>query len=154
MNNADIPEKYKKCTRSALNIIDYADKTEKKLRERLRSKGYEADAIDFAVEYSKKAGYLNEERFMQRAAESIACTKLYGKRRLIQELYQKGFKRETLEGLDLSEINFPENCAKRIKKTAKRYDTEEKLNVALLRYGYSRDDIIAAKEILEEEEWQ
>ena len=135
-----------------MNIIDYADKTEKKLRERLSGKGYSEDEIDFGVEYAKKAGYLNEERFMQRAAEGIANGKLYGKRRLLQELYAKGFKRETLSKLDLSEINFPENCAKRIKQTARRYCSEEKLYAALLRYGYTRDDIITAKEILEEEE--
>ncbi len=147
----DIPTGHKKATRSALNILDYADNTEKKLREKLFRKGYSEDEVDFAVEYAKRKGYLNDRRLAENAMERIANAKLYGKQRIVQELYNKGVSRDIISELDFSEIDFARNCAKRILQTKNRYADREKLNAALLRYGFRYSDIKAAYSIIEEE---
>ena len=151
MSTDNIPIHFKKAARSALNMLDYADCTEKKLREKLARKGHDEDAIDFAVSYAKKVGYLNEARYLENAVYAIANSKLYGKRRLVTELYTKGFKREDIANIDFSEIDFAANCAKRILKIKNRYSDERKLYAALMRYGFSPSDIKDAFRIIEDE---
>lgn len=149
----DIGKRYQKAARSALNILDYADNTERKLREKLARKGYSRDETDYAVEYAKKSGYLNEKRHLENAVYTIANHKLYGKRRIRAELYQKGFRIEDIDNIDFSEIDFASNCAERIKKTVNRYDDKNKLQAALLRYGFSYEDIKSAYRIIKEEKY-
>lgn len=145
-------KRQQKAIRSALNILDYADNTEKKLREKLFRKGYTADETDIAVEYAKKMDYLNESRFLEVMVYSLSNTKLYGKRRIIQELYVKGFKREIIAEADFSEIDFAANCCKRVKMTKNNYSDVRKLYAALLRYGFSSDEIKKAFILYKESE--
>ncbi|MDD6265630.1 MAG: regulatory protein RecX [Clostridia bacterium] len=149
-----IPQEYKKAVANAVNIMNYADNTERKLREKLARKGNNSDAVNYAVEFVKKQGILNDKRYLNHISERIANGKLYGKRRVIFELYTKGFRREDIEELDFDEmeVDFAENCAERIRKTKKQYSTNEKLKAALLRYGFSGDDIREAFYILKEEQ--
>lgn len=51
----------------------------------------------------------------------MASSKLYGKRRLVVELYKKGFRREDIAALDYDEldIDFPANCAALLCRAAK-----------------------------------
>ncbi|MBQ7500720.1 MAG: regulatory protein RecX [Clostridia bacterium] len=134
---------YENALKSALNILNYADNTEKKLREKLRSRGYSRSAVDEAVVYLKRYRYLDDRRFMERAVNHYANVKLYGARRIISSLYAKGFAREDIESLDFDEygIDFVELCRKRIEKTASRYKSREALVAALLRYGFSYSEI-------------
>jgi len=150
----EIPSEYKKTVASALNIMDYADNTERKLREKLARKGNGKESIDYAVEFLKKYGILNDIRYLNHISERIANGKLYGKRRVIAELYTKGFRREDIEALefDEDEFNFPEICLERVHKTARQYADIEKLKSALLRYGFSGDDIRYAITIYKEEQ--
>ena len=148
----NIPREYEKALKSAFNILDYADNTEKKLREKLARKGNTTEAINFAVDYCKAHGFLNDMRYLLHISERIANVKLYGRRRVIEELYTKGFTREDIELLTFEDIDFAENCAERIRQTGARYSDPEKLKNALLRYGYSWTDIRAALEIIAEEQ--
>lgn len=148
----NIPIGFKKAARSALNMQQYADNTEKKLREKLKRKGYADDETDFAVEYVKKAGLLNEKRFLDAALYSAANSKLYGRRRVITELYTKGFCRADIEALDFDEIDFTQNCLKRIRKTKSRYSDDRKMYAALLRYGFLPGEIREAMVRFKEEE--
>ena len=150
MNTDNIPTKHKKAARSALNMLDYADCTEKKLIEKLRRKGYDEEEIDYAVAYAKRVGYLNDSRLIANAVYGIANSKLYGKRRVIAELFTKGFKREDIDAVDFEEIDFVDNCVKRIEKTKNRYSDTRKLYAALLRYGFSPSEIKGAFRIIEE----
>lgn len=147
-----LPREYEKALRSALNILDYADNTEKKLREKLARKGNPPVAVDFAVDYCKKHGFLNDMRYLLHISERIANGKLYGRRRVIEELYTKGFRREDIEELTFEDIDFAENCAERIRRTAARYSDTDKLKNALLRYGFTWSDIHSALEITGEEQ--
>ncbi|MBR5515939.1 MAG: regulatory protein RecX [Clostridia bacterium] len=147
----EITKGMEKAARSALNILGYADNTEKKLREKLTRKGFNEDERDFAVGYAKKMGYLNEKRHLEMAVYSLANTKLYGKKRIVQDLYVKGFKKSDIAQADFSEIDFPKNCAKRIRQTKKNYSDVNKLYIALLRYGFSGDEIKEAFKIYKTE---
>ena len=44
-----IPENYEKALKSAVNILNFADNSERRLREKLARKGFESDAVDFCV---------------------------------------------------------------------------------------------------------
>lgn len=151
MNN-EITKGMQKAAQSALNILGYADNTEKKLREKLKRKGYSEEESDFAVAYATKLGYLDEKRHLEMAIYSLANTKLYGKKRIIQDLYIKGFKRSDIAEADFSEIDFPRNCCKRIKQTKKNYSDVNKLYCALLRYGFSGSEIKSAFNLYKESE--
>ena len=146
-----VPPEYEKAVKTAFNILDYADNTEKKLREKLKRKGHAPDAVDFAVDYAKKAGALDDARYMRRLADHLATVKLYGRRRIANELYVKGFKKSDILSLDLSEVDFGVLCAERIRRTSSRYPEWEKMYAALLRYGYTPQDIREAKETIENE---
>ena len=147
-----VPPEYEKAVRTALNILDYADNTEKKLREKLARKGHAPEAVDFAVEHVKRIGALDDARYMRRLAELLATVKLYGRRRIVNELYVKGFKRSDILSLDLSEVDFGVLCAERIRRTTARYPEWEKMYASLIRYGFTPQDIREAKETIENEE--
>ena len=149
---SEIPSEHKKAVRSALNILGYADNTEKKLREKLSHKGYDPASVDFAVDYVKNMGALNDSRFIDIEVRRLAERKLYGIRRITQELFVKGFSREDIASVDLSELDFPALCAKRIAQLSSRYPDRRKLYAALQRYGYTSSDIRQAFEILTEDE--
>ena len=130
--------------RSALNILDYADNTEKKLKEKLSRKNFSADEIEEALTYVKDIGYLNEEEHIKNAADYMAEVKLYGRYRIKKALLEKGFSSDMVKSLDLSEYDFTEICERRIGKS--RYRTKDSLIAALRRYGFSGDEIITAIE--------
>ncbi|MBQ4055197.1 MAG: regulatory protein RecX [Clostridia bacterium] len=146
----DIPLEHKKAVNSALNILGYADNTEKKLREKLRHKGFDPASVDFAVGYVKDIGALKDSRFIEIELRRLAEKKLYGIRRITQELYVKGFSREDIASLDFDDIDFPALCAKRIEQIAHRYPDKRKLCAALMRYGYTSADVKLALEIINE----
>lgn len=146
----DITSEDKKALNTTLNILGFADNTEKKLREKLTRKGYSPDSVEYAVAYVKKIGALNDKRFLEREATRIAEQKLYGRRRIEQELYAKGFARDDILSLDFEEVDFPALCAKRIVKTRARFTDPRKLYAALVRYGYTSSDIREAQSLVRE----
>jgi len=128
--------------KAAFAILAYADNTEARLKEKLRRKGFSEQSIDAVTEEMRSYGYLNEERYIKRAAERLANGKYYGKRRIIPELRKKGFDSELISSLDLSEFDFEENCKEYILKKYSSFG--EKEFAAMLRRGYSVSEIKAA----------
>jgi len=137
-------ERNTEATEAALRLLEYADNTEKKLREKLLRKGFSPSECCAALEYVKRVGALDDRRLMERTVERLAKVKLYGRRRIVSELFAKGFVRADIDGFDFSEYDFAALCAERIKKTARRYPEREKMYAALLRYGYASADVSAA----------
>ena len=140
--------------KSALNILGYADNTEKKLREKLYARGYSKSAVNDAVAYLKEHRYLDDRRFLERAVEHYAKVKLYGRARIRRELFAKGFSREDIDGIDYGEfdIDFVGLCGTRINKTASRYKSRDALTAALARYGYMYSEIKSALEHSDQKE--
>lgn len=150
----------KKCIASAMNILVYASNTEKRLREKLLRKGYSQSDVDTAVDYCKGKGYVNDSSQLIYTAQVMASSKLYGKRRLVVELYKKGFRREDIAALDYDEldIDFPANCAALLCRAAKLRTPQEKREFvpdrkimgAMVRYGYSVSEVRDAVRFLHE----
>ncbi len=139
--------------RTALNILGYRDNPESKLRSKLRERGYGEDIIDSAIDFLKEKGYLCEERMIERAAEELARTRHFGRKRIILELNRRGFSRAAVSELDFSveplcEIDFPALCAETLRKRGGVAD--QKTYAYLLRHGFSSDDIREAKRLLSE----
>ena len=130
---------------SALNILAYAECTEKTLRKKLLDKGNDEESVDFAVDYMLKHRYLDEKRYIFRLVEYLGNSKLYGRRRIAVEVRQKGFDPETVSlYLDqaISNLDERENCRKALSKIHK--DDPKKTVEALMRRGFLYSDIKAA----------
>ena len=146
---------------AASNILVFADNTEKSLRDKLRNRGFDDDAINEAVIKLKEAGLINDARLIRSYTEYLADKKLYGRGRIKLELQKKGFDRELIgENFEdcVSNVDFKENCVKLIRKKnlikkIRDSKTAQKVNAALARYGYGYAEIkYAYTRLLEENE--
>ena len=132
----------------ALIFLSYSDYTEKRMREKLTASGFSPEVISEVMEYLTERKYINESAFLKSFSEYCVTKKLYGKRKLLAAIGEKGFNRECVdEELDdvLAEFDFVEICKKQIEK-AKRVDlhdraAREKLIASLSRKGFSLSEI-------------
>ena len=143
-----VPEAFAPALRSAFNILDYGDNTERKLREKLARKGFAPDAVDFAVGYVASVGLLDDARYLADFVDRLARVKLYGKRRIVNEAFARGFPRELIESFDFDGYDFPALAAERMRKTAARYPARDKLYASLIRAGFSPSDFTLASQLL------
>lgn len=128
----------------ALWLISYRDHSEGELRQKL-SKDYGEEAVDAAVSKLSDLGFINDESFAKRYAESLTSKHL-SSRQINQKLRQKGLDRDlcsdTIEGLQLDEKE--EIRALINKKYLKKLQTQDDLRrtvAALQRRGFSYGDI-------------
>lgn len=79
----------------ALSLLNYMDRTESQLRQKLKEKSFDDKAIDETIAYVKSFGYINDAGY----AERYVVNKQNSKSR--QELYlalsKKGISREHIE---------------------------------------------------------
>lgn len=136
-----------------LSILSFGDNTKKGLAGKLRAKGFSRTAAEEAAEYLASAGYINEAESAKLLARDMAEKKLYGAKRIASALFEKGFSREAISAAaDEVELDFAEICRKRIEKMGGRElfavkETKQKALAALLRYGFSYEDIKEALKI-------
>ncbi|MBR2459955.1 MAG: regulatory protein RecX [Clostridia bacterium] len=123
--------------------------TEKRLKDKLESRGYSTDEISEAAEYLRRFGYLNDARLAQNSLEKLA-SRCWGKYKICRYLAAKGIDSEIIEGLDFSEIDFPYHCARLMRKyTPERRDAMLR---AVKNAGYTSSDLRMARQIIEEED--
>ena len=147
-DDVNIPdEECIRARKTALNILSYSDNTEIRLREKLASKGFSHKSADNAVEYVVSRGWLDEQKQAESALRYLAEVKLFGRRRIMQELRKRGFRRDVIEACDFNIFDFPANCRLLWEK---RGNTDDERTVAyLIRAGFSGDDIRAARRMPE-----
>ncbi len=128
----------------ALWLISYRDHSEGELRQKL-SKDYGEEAVDSAINKLSDLGFINDESFAQRYAESLTSKHL-SSRQINQKLRQKGLDKDlcsdTVEGLELDEKE--EIRALINKKYLNKLQTQDDLRrtvAALQRRGFSYGDI-------------
>ena len=102
-------------------------------------------------------GYLNENSDAIRETE-ICLSKLWGKKRIIAQLYAKGFSDDAVRSAAdfLEDIDFIENCALLIKRNYMRQlnsalgdkNAMMKLVATLSRMGYSFSEIKEASDMV------
>jgi len=144
--------------RKGLDLLGYAQNTAKSLKEKLKMRGYSSDIAEEAVSYLVEKGYIREQDDAFLFAENMVNKKAYGKKRIQNEMFRKGFSEAVIrEALESDDLDFSEACAKRIRAMGGYdvFETQEKRNKAiasLLRYGFSYENIREARELLRDEE--
>lgn len=139
-------------------FLEYAKNNKKTLKTKLMRKGFPKEIAEDAVNYLAEKGYIREENDALQYAETLALRKYYGKNRIKKELFAKGYGSDiisdTMEELD---VNFAEICAKRLAAMGgfdvfSDPEMKKKNTAALLRYGFSYEDIREAMVILQEDD--
>lgn len=85
-----------KATNAAINLLAHRPRSEREIRDRLRQKGYTAEAIEAAVERLYRWNYLDDAAFARGWVANRAANSPRGGRLLAQELWRKGVDRETV----------------------------------------------------------
>lgn len=101
MGESKLTEGQRKCLQSAGRILELADQTEKTLREKLQSKGYSPEDIDFSLDYLKEKRLFDEKAFFLRYLRALAERKRLGPLRYREELRKKGFREELISDREL-----------------------------------------------------
>ena len=136
-----------------ISILSFGDNTKKGLARKLCTKGFSREAAEYAAEYLENAGYINEAESAMLLARDMAEKKLYGARRIAAALYEEGFSKDAIAAAaERVDVDFALVCAKRIAKMGGRElffakETKQKAVAALLRYGFSYEDIKEALKI-------
>ena len=134
----------------ALSLLNYSDRTESQLRQKLKENSFEEEAIEKAVAYVKSFGYVNDKGYAQRYILNKQGTK--SKREIYASLCQKGISRAVVEEA-IEEFYEGENELMTIQKLCvkKHYDaghaTEEekrRMYQFLVRKGFRNEDIYRA----------
>ena len=131
--------------------LAYGSCSEKALKAKLASKGFDRSIAAEAVEEICSKGLLCANDDAAREAEKMAA-KLWGKKRISAGLYSKGYSDSAVAHalsylVDIG-VDYQANCARLLKK---RYggvvddkDEARKIFSALMRYGYTASEIKSA----------
>ena len=145
--------------KKGLSLLEYAQNTAKTLKRKLMQKGYSAEAASAAVEYLLSHGFIHEKNDAQLFSETLAKRKLYGRNRIKKEPYAKGFDGDVIKEVmaSMEDEDFVEICAKRMDmmggwELLTDRNQRQKTVAALMRYGFTYEDIKAAAERLLTEE--
>lgn len=123
----------------ALHLLEKQDRTIKNLSDKLKESGYPPSVIEDAIEYVRSYHYVDDERY----AKNYVHYKQDGKskRRIMQDLLQKGIDKDTAEAALLEEYEKSEEDMVRFLLEKKGYDpdnSDEKDRAKLYRYLASR----------------
>lgn len=153
-------EKLAEAKEKALYFLGFRPRSTAEMRQYLQSKGYSSAITDTVVAWLQELGYIDDVRFATEWIEGRLRTKPMGRRRLLQELHQKGLDPELIETVleqfaaDIDELTLARKLAK---ERIRHYWGEEtqaarrKLAGFLQRRGFTLDVIsTAVNEILEE----
>ncbi len=130
-----------KATEKAVSLLSYGDNSCRALCRKLRAKGYDRETAEAAVARMLQKGYIREEEQARRLAVACATRKLWGKRRIVAHLAEKGYDislahRVIDEAVEEGEIDFAETAAELLsRKLDANAPTLEKRKL-LYRYGY------------------
>ncbi len=147
----------KKVTLRAMHLLERMDRTEKGLRDKLKQSEYPEEMIEYAMQYVKSYGYIDDHRYAVNYIRYRLETK--SRQQLMQALYQKGIDRQTFLDAweEVAEEEQPDE-RKLIrtlvrKKCKEQKDLNEKeyrrLQSYLARRGFSWESVAS---VLEEEE--
>lgn len=139
----------KKAIRSAMNMLEYATCSRARLREKLVRKGYGREDVEAALSYVVEQGLLNEARDAAHAVEYLANARLYGKRKIVESLLAKGYRREHIAAADWEELDFTSICLQYLERHQK--SDREKTIAAAKRRGFAMSEILAALAEMEQE---
>ena len=140
----------------ALALLEFRDRTEWELRQKLKEREYSAEEIDETVLFLKEYRYLDDETYAGRYIRSCAARK--SRRQIRADLEHKGVSREIID-LQLQEKTVDEDSQIRKLLQKKGYVPGKRLEPAeyrrimgaLGRRGFSGEAIRKAMESMREE---
>lgn len=131
----------------ALSLLNFMDRTESQLRQKLKEKSFSDEAINQAVDYVKSFGYINDAGYAERYILNKQGSK--SKREIYAALGQKGVSREDIEaamescyepGDEVTAIR--RLCEKKHFVAEEATDVEKKrMYNYLLRKGFRNEDV-------------
>ncbi|MBR5512940.1 MAG: RecX family transcriptional regulator [Ruminococcus sp.] len=133
----------------ALYRLDYRDYSAQEIYEKLLETYKNETLCLEVVKKLARAGIINDERYAEKLARKLVESKKYGYRRAKREMMQKGLAEDTVNNaLGLYDEVYEENIMCLVRGKYSRYLTDisdrnsvEKAKNALVRYGYSYDEI-------------
>jgi regulatory protein len=137
----------------ALYLLDYRDYSYVELFKKLRE-NYDEDICYYAVDKLVSLGMINDRRYAENLARKYIEVKKFGAYRASREMCQKGLDRELVdEVLSAYEDGTRERICEIIRKkysgSLDDRDKVRKMKNALVRQGYSFDDINAAVKMMD-----
>lgn len=153
----------------AFRLLSLRPHSEKELEKKLREKGFPAVVVKETLEKLHDLKYLNDEYFAKSLARNLAVNNLWGNKKLIASLREKGLPTELIDlSIEQARQELPEEAAIEIlikKKAAKRkmpaFDFKEKQKIfqALMGRGFPPSLILnklgrIKKEDIDGEEWE
>lgn len=139
--------------RRGMTLLQYGDRSARKLAYRLTAKGIDRETAESAVAYLQKKGYIREDDTARLRAEQ-SVRKLWGPRRIREDLRAQGFSPEAVDEAmeSLSEVDWGESCAAAIRKKYRSIPEEraerQKLIASIMRLGYDVDTVREAMRII------
>lgn len=130
----------------ALGILAFAPNTAHTLKLKLRRRGFGAEVAEQTVKLLSDKGFIDDEAELEREIEHC-LRKMWGGRRIISHLYQKGFDDETKARAEnvLSEVDFSKNCLRLLMQKCSFLPSDpselRKVIAFLSRYGYTMSEI-------------
>lgn len=85
------------CRDYALRLIEFRDRTQKELSDKLSEKGYDENIIEDEIEFLKSYGYIDDLRYAVRFTADAINLKKWGRIRIRTELIRKGIDREIVD---------------------------------------------------------
>ena len=140
----------------ALALLEFRDRTERELRQKLKEREYSAEEINETVLFLKEYRYLDDEAYADRYIRSCAARK--SRRQIRADLERKGVSREIID-LQLQEKTVDEDSQIRKLLEKKGYEPGKRMEPseyrrimgALGRRGFSGEAIRKAMESMREE---
>ena len=145
-------------TKKGMAFLGYGAKSEKAMRIKLVSKGFDRQVAKEAVAELVAMGLIRAENDAAQMAKSLV-SRGWGKKRIVASLYEKGYSAEAVSfavnALEDMDVDFSEKCRELIEKRYGRIPTDpaeqRKMYGALVRYGYSSSEIRQAIEKIKNE---
>lgn len=131
--------------KKAMSLLEYADRTEWQLRDKLMAKGFDEEAVDGAVEYVKSFHYIDDLRYAIHFVETHHEQRSI--MRLRQDLSQRHVPDEyidiALEGLEEGDSAALQAAVRKLTKGRTDFSYEERQKIAgkLYRKGFRANDI-------------
>lgn len=140
----------------AANFLSYRNRSEKEIRDKLRSKSANSDIIEKVVATLKEQKFVNDEQFAREWIRSRTTYRMKSKRIIKIELLKKGIDRDLIDRVmnEGTEETGPVNDLEQAKKLAEsrigkykgmsKNEIYQKLGGFLARRGFSWETIKTA----------
>ncbi len=128
-------------------LLGFGECSRRKMVYKLTQKGHDRESAELAADMLVHAGYINEFELIHDAMLHACKDKCYGRRRIISELYSKGFERELVRDafrLYEGELDYDEAKKELLRRKygthePKFDDIKEKQKMLAMLYRYGHD---------------